>query len=349
MTDNKKAFVFDTNFIVKYKRMNEVVKKLENDFEFYVPQLSIDERAAQHVRDDLELIDQAEKLQIDRPDLFEIKIKKTKSDLPSYWKNRLQRSYSKYIKNIIPYTLSEDVFRRVLGRANAKTPPFSNAKGASDKGFKECILWLSLLEFFKLNGENEVVFLTNDSCFNNNSDYFESEFKEATDKTIEIKSSSYYDELCKPLEKKEKVVEPVIPNLDTLRDKIEDTIDSLRGVGYCNDYGDSCWEETFTVNKLMDKEYICGIFSSLNRKLKEHMFEKDIPAATVFELDNRIENGNMEIPINRLEEALKLYNEISEHYPDYIDQFYEAVAKILNRNIQYSTMPYIINDDDLPF
>lgn len=347
---DKKAFVFDTNFIVKYKRMDEVVKKLENDFELYITQLSIDERASQHIRDDLDMIDQAEKLQADNQLLFEIKLLKDKDSLPSFWKKRLQKSYKKCIKNIIPYSINEEMFRSVLGRANAKKPPFSAEKGASDKGFKDCILWLSLLDYFKSNGENEVLFITNDTCFTKNSDYLEKEFKEATNKTIEIKSSSYYDDLCRPDIKKEKVFEPTIPNLDTLRNSIYDTIDSLRGIEYYDQFGNYDWEESFYTSKMMDKEYICGVFSGLTQKLNEHIFEKEISAINVLELDNRIENGSVDIPINKLEEALKLYNEIKAHYPEYLDQFYEAVAKVLNKNYRGSVTPIPMDiEDDLPF
>lgn len=347
---DKKAFVFDTNFIVKYKRMDEVVKKLESDFELYITQLSIDERASQHIRDDLDMIDQAEKLQADNQHLFEIKLLKDKDSLPSFWKNILQESYKKCIKNIIPFSISKEMFRSVLGRANAKRPPFSAEKGASDKGFKDCILWLSLLDYFKSNGENEVVFISNDTCFTKNSDYLEKEFNEATNKTIEIKSSSYYDDLCSPVKINEKTSEPIIPNLDTLRNSIYDTIDSLRGIEYCDQFGNYDWDDTFFVNKMMDKEYIRGVFSGLAQKLNEHIFEKEISADTVLELDNRIENGSVDIPINKLEEALKLFKEIKEHYPEFLDQFYEAVAKVLNKNYRGSVTPIPMDiEDDLPF
>ena len=63
---------------------------------------------------------------------------------------------------IIEYSTTADSFKRVIQRANDKLPPFSNDKNASDKGFKDCLLWFSILDYFRCHGENEVLFITND-------------------------------------------------------------------------------------------------------------------------------------------------------------------------------------------
>ena len=52
------------------------------------------------------------------------------------------------------------MFSSIIERCNKRLPPFISDKGASDKGFKDCLLWLSVLDFFKDNGENKVVFIT---------------------------------------------------------------------------------------------------------------------------------------------------------------------------------------------
>ena len=47
MIKEKKVFIFDTNFIIENKKLNEVVEKLCKDFDVYVTQVSVDERIAQ--------------------------------------------------------------------------------------------------------------------------------------------------------------------------------------------------------------------------------------------------------------------------------------------------------------
>ena len=44
---NKKAFVFDTNFIIENLNLKEVVANLSEEFTVYVTQVSIDERISQ--------------------------------------------------------------------------------------------------------------------------------------------------------------------------------------------------------------------------------------------------------------------------------------------------------------
>ena len=59
---DKKAFVFDTNFIVQNKKLTDVIDKLKDSYNLYVTQLSIDERIAQQVRERNVVYDEAEKL-----------------------------------------------------------------------------------------------------------------------------------------------------------------------------------------------------------------------------------------------------------------------------------------------
>lgn len=42
----KKAFIFDTNFIIQNKNLEEVLDKVKEQFFVYVAQVSIDERIA---------------------------------------------------------------------------------------------------------------------------------------------------------------------------------------------------------------------------------------------------------------------------------------------------------------
>ena len=98
---------------------------------------------------------------------------------------------------------------------------------------------------------------------------------------------------------------------------------------------------------LFDESAKQEIFEQLESKIESHILEKSIPAQTVFDVDDRIKEGTVNIPIMSLEKALKLYLDIKNQHADYIQQFYFAVAGILNQNCQCLTG--ISDDEDLPF
>ena len=65
----KKAFVFDTNFIIQNKEMAKVVSSLQDDFTVYVTQVSVEERIAQQCR---ELKDKYDRLPVLQNDYIRI-------------------------------------------------------------------------------------------------------------------------------------------------------------------------------------------------------------------------------------------------------------------------------------
>ena len=350
MPDQKKAFVFDTNFIIQHKELDKSLAKLEDRLDIYICQISIDERIAQQCRNKLEGFDEAKRLLDRHHDIIKINYIYTPEQVESGIRSTVQRIYNEQFKNsIIPSLSNQTTFERIINRSNRKLPPFSDAKDASDKGFKDCILWLSLLEYFKLQGEDEVVFVTDDKAFLNKSDFLEKEFEQVSGKSIIIKSNSFYDELCTPSNHDTSKQHNYSGTTDLylLRERIAKIIESFRGIDYENDFGDPCWERTFTTYKLFDKDYIKTVFSDLSKLLNDHIFELSLPAKTVLDLDGRIINGRLEIPMKQLEEGQKLYNEITENYPDYLEQFFDTVAGILNKN--YEEIEPIIMEEDLPF
>ena len=60
---NKKAFVFDTNFIIQNPKLDEVVEKLKDNYTVYITQVSIDERIAQQCRELKQEFDDVERCQ----------------------------------------------------------------------------------------------------------------------------------------------------------------------------------------------------------------------------------------------------------------------------------------------
>lgn len=353
----KKAFVFDTNFIIQNQNLDEALDKLKEKFSVYITQVSIDERIAQNCRDLKAQFDEAEKCKVKFIHFATISFKKTYEEESEFYQKGMQTKYENYFgDNIIPFTKGGETLTTIIDRANRRLPPFSAAKDASDKGFKDCLLWLSMLAYFKDNGEDDLIFVTDDkSAFRNNTEYLQKEFHEVTGKTIEIHPNNYYKELLKQPEKPTPESNPEkkpeeLPNLDTFREEVEEAVEGLRGVDWENYFGDPQWSQTFTTSVPFDKDYTKTFFAGLRSDIADHIFEKSVPASKLLDFDGRVIDCDTEIPMQNLEKALRIYQAVLSNYSQYSEQFFEAATKILNRNYKAPpALPLDVSDDDLPF
>lgn len=345
-----RAFVFDTNFIIENVNLTEVVTNLSEEFTVYVTQVSIDERISQKY---LKLKDKYEKLLTLIDEYRGIADISVSTPFDTRFEREKEVTQNSYIylfgEHIISYSPKEATFLNILDRVLKKVPPFLSVDGASDKGFKDSLIWISLLEFFKCSGEENVVFITNDNGFRKNTDALCQEFKEFTGKDIIIKDNSYYKSLLEEnitasISTKDDFV---LPDVNQLREKINDTIESLCGV-YIEDYwGSPEWNLTFILNQRVDSAYMEYVFSHLKQDINNHLFETALAAEEILGLDDRVTNG-VSIPMSALEDALSLYEEIQNKFPEYLPQFYRAVATIMNRNYR-EPKDIDVEDDDMPF
>ena len=346
--EEKQAFVFDTNFIIQHKDLNAVVEKLKDDFSVYVSQVSIDERIAQQCRELKEDFKAAESCKEKYRRFATIRIIKTYEETEKMYHDGIQQNYDELFGDrIIPFSKDESTFSAVIDRANRKAPPFSSDANASDKGFKDCLLWISLLSFFKDNGETEIVFSTDDAGFLKNRDTLEKEFADFTRKPISIKPNSFYrDYIDTPRSEKTDTPPITIPDIDAIRESIKSTMESICTIVVENDFGDENWYKSFTTTQKFDRECTSAAFTNMGKVVSEHLFETTVAASVVFSANQGLVDKDVEIPIGCIEKALKLYKSVAENYPDYIDQFLDAAAKILNNNYT----PYIdYSDSELPF
>ena len=346
--ENRKALVFDTNFIIENKKnFDEVIKKLKSEFTVYVTQVSIDERVAQKQREAKSSFDEIEKCAKNHRSIAEIKMLKTFEEQCDYIKSSTTKAY--YFMagdNVIPYDKDEQTFSVVLDRALKKIPPFP-LNDKSDNGFKDTVLWLSLINYFKNNGEDEVVFVSEDKAFGKNQDSLMDEFKRETSKSIKIVPNSFYSDLFKQEDKRtvdEKCVE--LPDVSQLRDRINDVIYDLCGFEVVDSWGIEYWERRFSISRAVDGAYMKVVFSSLYNDIKEHIFDKSVSPEKIFDLDDRFFNVSNSIPMSKIESAFRLHEEIKKEYPDYLEQFYITAACIFNSNY---IEPKADCNEDLPF
>lgn len=78
-----------------------------------------------------------------------------------------KKKLSNYSMNVINIDLpSETRFQSIVMRAFSKVPPFEGIDKKSDKGFKDALIWESVLEFKAKYSESKVILYSRDGLFN---------------------------------------------------------------------------------------------------------------------------------------------------------------------------------------
>ena len=317
----------------------------------YVTQVSVEERIAQQCHELKTKYDKISSLQNDYYRIAKISVKKSYEERAEELRAAVQTNYERVFSSyIIPFSRTTEVFSEVLDRAFKKLPLFSKADNASDKGFKDTLIWLSVLSYFKENGENTVFFVSGDKGFRDNAEILCKEFKEFTGKTLEIKDNSYYNSIMETVPaEKAPVKQEKLPDVGLLREQIRNTIESLCYVETEDYMGFTHSERTFTTTEKIDADYMKVILSGLKGDISRHIFDENVPAFEILALDDRIVNGRANIPMVALENAMRLHDEIEAKYPDLIKQFYSASANIINQNYIAPSVNSDDADDELPF
>ena len=75
---------------------------------------------------------------------------------------------------------SNSRFRSIIDRAFGKRPPFEGKDKKSDKGFKDALLWESILEFALNQPKSEIIYYSKDNAFG---EFLIQEFSEVVDKS----------------------------------------------------------------------------------------------------------------------------------------------------------------------
>ncbi len=353
--EQKKAIVLDTNFVIQHlKDFDQALNKLNEKHSVYISQISVDERIAQKVRDMKKQYKELERVSKTESRIYsEIVFTKTIEEAETLYRNAIKMNYVKLFPDrIIPFSTTKKSFDCVLKRAFDKTPPFTIAEGASDKGFKDTLIWLSVLDYFKAEGEDEVIFMTDDSIFAKNFGELKSEFSAFTGKTIEFKSNTYYIELTKTNGDLSSPMEPekqeTLPDVSFLRKEIDDAYEAIIILESEDYYGNPRWDRTFAIYDMVNESYAKAFFDGLRNRIQSHMLEAKVFPSELLSVGNVEIVDKERISMERFEAVLKLYESVERNYPQYLDSLYLAFAQKINEN--YEVKPFSdISADDLPF
>ena len=90
---------------------------------------------------------------------------------PEYIKNKIEeykKEISKGVNEVIEIPIaSNNRFESIVNRAFSKLPPFEGKDKKSDKGFKDALLWESVLEFALKHPKSKIIYYSKDNAFGN--------------------------------------------------------------------------------------------------------------------------------------------------------------------------------------
>lgn len=335
---DKKIVVLDTNFILEHnKGFIKSLEKLAKVADVYIPRVVIHERLAQiH----LDLKRKYEKLNNCKKELASIAdIKELESFdvLVEKKKNELLASYEKVIgKNIIDYNADSRTFSAILERVYNKIPPF--IQGESDRGFKDTMLWLSLLDYFKDKGKDAEIFLiTKDKGFlKENAEFLEKEFFNVTTKKIKIEDSSYYKVLIGEKDLTKQVVKELeIIEIEELKGTINRILFSFCKNEEMDSFGHQFYSNKFNIYSTYSINDLKNEFENMEEVLNKYLFSYTIDVQKVLShADSR------DLNVESIIELHNLYKKIKKQYASYIEQFLITACDIINSNYDPTGLPF---------
>lgn len=208
----KTYIIFDTNILFRsryndfsdfsfpsiYDEIRGKIERyeLEDRFEVYVPEISIAEIFQQQF--DAFQVNLSNIKENYRPckQLYGIDLI-IKEDYDYHFE--LQARKEQYLNHnkvkVLPIC-SESRFSSIVNRALTKNAPFSGEKGNADKGFKDAVIWESILEF-ALENKGEYFFITHDKGFKQS---LVSEFCDVTNQNISFISKDEINKIDQIIE-----------------------------------------------------------------------------------------------------------------------------------------------------
>lgn len=239
----KTYIIFDTNILhlrsyndfskfVFHQIYEEIQGKIERhdvvkNFELLVPEITIQELFQQQLKAFVENIYLLKDAYSNCQQLYEIDLKIDDSFQyePYLIKMRHQYLSSKDI-NILPIC-NENKFSNIVNRALNKKAPFEGRDKKSDKGFKDALIWESILEFASEN-EGEYIFITNDKGFQQD---LIKEFEQVTHKSISFYNKDERQKLDLHIEKysEEKIIRMKLKTVQSnIEIYFEDFLESIK-------------------------------------------------------------------------------------------------------------------------
>ena len=339
----KRIIILDTNFIIEHRHnFKSVLKALSEHGEIFLSEITIEERLAQTRMEIKQSYDEITRAIDSNKGIAKVNFSMTLDEKIKAQEQALLTAYKEVIgENIIKFPKDEKTFSCVLERAYNKLPPFS--KGDSDKGFKDALLWVSLLSFFaNSNDMREIVLITDDKGFVKNKDVLQDEFHKVTNMKITIHENSYYNELVSDKkittiqQKKNIAAELSALEIENLRKEIQT---ALNGIGFTiseDPFGREYEIMAFKLDVYQYESDIKKFYESLSTKIQKNLFVQKVMASEFFDSTTQCHS----VDIENYERLNLLYTKIRDNYPDFLQQFFSASLSLLSKHYSDDCLPF---------
>lgn len=340
----KKHYIFDTNILLSKKNnLVDLIQDLKkDDCIAYVTELSVQELKGQNYRDinaGIESLDKIIKSPVGQylklENNIDVKLAQELSD------KKIDRFIkSAFEDNIIPLNIDNHKIEIILKRANEKIAPF-NIESNSDKGFKDTLLWLSILDFYKDKNDFEVIFVTNDSVFKKFEANIQLEFSCLSNSKIQVINNITINKITNE-DFNENKEEAIINNKFDI-EEIDSIIEEfLYSVNY-DVYGNEYFRKNFIIYEFMDNNDIQDFLDYLsNMLLTKYSLFRMIRLFNIFSNIDIKSNFENEIDRNVCTKLIKKYELMKGAENTVLESFIELLKEKFNS--MYETSP-----ENLPF
>lgn len=362
---NNKVIYVDTNFVIgkQLKPAAEIIKEFRmQGFDVFVTKTVIEEVKAYNKRNLTNKINELKGIAKHKLStiyfpldnvISSIDIDKilTESD------RRCDNYFNKIFKNsIIDDLASKDLLSTLLERDKKKIPPF--VEGDSDKGWKDTIIWMAIIQHALENQYDQFYFITEDQ-FDKNGPKMIDEFKDRTGKKIVFVPHKNIDAMYDTLgiEKKEnksakddspflqvEVSAMTKEEIDNVKEVINDFMTTE--VEY-NAFGDTARFNVFEFYEKIDENKIEKLLEKLREEASMYAFFDSINLDEFFERTGINAKTIYPLPIESVTKLVECWSSILSKHPNYKKQFLVRMKQDFDTFLKTD---YISDhDDELPF
>ena len=352
----KNVVIVDTNFLVNNTgNIKEIVKELqEKEIEVYVPELVKEEFINIQLRKLEEAYSKLENLK-NLQKIIDLKYRKkevTRKMVEGIYNNIFEENF----KNKIIVYNKEGMLDRVLERNKYKKPPFYNENNSSDKGFKDTIILLTIIDFISSFGDDAIFyFITSDNGFIKYKNEIEKEIFDKCAKNITIVEGKDKNKVYKELniveeksnqeEKTENIFSKEEINIEEIRKRINELMDIFIWTTSFDYYGNLQDERRFEISNYINNEKTEKFLNSIDGIIEDNIFRNEILVETFFETDEWVFSKNS-IDVDTMKEISELYKKVKD--TKYKEAFINYISQRINEN-KVNNMFTVEYDDDLPF
>jgi len=353
----KIGVIVDTNFLINNNgNIQSILGELkENEIALYLPELVKEEFINIQLRQMEETYNKLYSFN-NMQKIINLKYRKKEDAIKMLEDTYRKKFEQNFNDNIINYN-RENMLNRVLERNKYKKPPFYNENNSSDKGFKDTIILLTIIDFLKQHHDEAIFyFITSDNGFIKYKNDIESEIYKETNKKLKIFEGKDKNKLYQELHifNEEEIETPKSENIFSksqidivcIRKEINELMDKFVTITDFDYYGNPSDEKRFEISNYINVEKTEKFLDNIDKVIENNIFRNEILVELFFDMEEWVFSKNG-IDIDTMKDISKLYKTVRD--TQYKEAFVNYIMERINENKVSNMFSVEISDDKLPF